>query len=160
MKLTEQRGAIPITLDRPRVLFFGMNATFLLVNRYGQNFAAGLYEIETSADRSRMPLKLKSADALCFFLWAGLQEELADGEELTLDEVKSFVRPWVIRELFKALVLALTGAMYVPAAPGKESAATPAAKPAARKTAAKKTPKAKPVKRSTLKLRPGLRQAR
>lgn len=153
MKLSAQRGAIAITLDRPRFIFFDLAATWLLVDHYGLNFASALYNLEKKGENTE--LKLRSKEALCFFLWAGLQTELQDsGETLTLDDVSKFITPWTIREIFNSLVLALTGAVSTPEAPalGKAGAVSPAVKRAAKKTTAKKV--------STLKLRSGLRTVR
>lgn len=129
MKIELQRGAMPIELDRPRTIFFDMAGTWLLVQRYDIDFMRELYLVERT-DGKTSDLRLKSQDALGYFLWAGLQAELADTEEtLTLEQAKALIRPWTLREIFEAMVKALTGATHTPALPGKEAAAGAAAKP-------------------------------
>jgi hypothetical protein len=140
MQITAQRGAIAITLGdtpRRRTLFYSMGPTWLLVEKYGVGFLGELYTSEQVGGQSR--LKLKSLDALRFFLWAGLQEEISGtGEELTEAEVGDFIRPWTMQNIFNAVVMAVTGAVSTPVLPGKaeaaeaktasQSAARPAAK--------------------------------
>lgn len=136
MKISAARGAIAITLDRPRILFFPMDATFVLVRKYGVDFLSELYTVDRREGGAK--LTLKSPDALRFFLWQGLQAEISDTEEV-LDEAEAgeFIMPWTIATIFNALVMALTGAMSTPPeAPGKKlaegSPASPAAKRAGR----------------------------
>jgi hypothetical protein len=139
-----QRGAIPLTLDRPRILFFDMTGTWLLVQRYGVDFIRKLYTVTIlpTADKNNpaVDLALKDVDALAYFLWAGLQAELVDtGATLSQEEARTFIRPWTITPIFNAVVCAVTGATATPALPGKVDAAAAAAKPVAgRKAAAPK----------------------
>lgn len=131
MKITPQRGAIPVTVgDPPRVrtLFFPMLATAALVDQYGIGFLGALYKVVPDpADPKKTKLELKSMDALRFFLWAGLQEELADtGETLSENEAGEFLRPWTMMTIFNAVVMAVTGATATPALPGKNEAPEPA----------------------------------
>jgi hypothetical protein len=133
MQITAARGAIAITLDRPRVLFFPMEQTFELVRRYGVDFLSELYTVQGKGKDAK--LALKSPDALRTFLWIGLQAELVGtGEALSEDEAGEFIHPWTIGTIFNALVLALTGAMSTPKppdGPGKEGAPGELASPAA-----------------------------
>jgi hypothetical protein len=125
-----QRGAHPIMLDRRRILFFDLAATWLLVEKYGVSFNLALYTVDRSEGTTS--LKLKSLTALQFFLWAGLQSDLAEGEVLTLEQTAEFMRPWLLIEIFNRTVMALTGQMATPdLPPGKDAAGetpTPAAK--------------------------------
>lgn len=130
MHITSARGAIAITLDRPRILFFPMEATFALVRRYGVNFLSELYTVEGQGAAAQ--LTLKSPEALRFFLWQGLQAEISDTcETLTEDDAAQFIHPWTISRIFNALVMALTGAMSTPRPPGKDEAAGELASPPA-----------------------------
>jgi hypothetical protein len=142
MELTPQRGAIAIDLDRPRILFFDMDATWLLIQKYGESFVPELYTLSGGIGDplAQRELKLKSPDALAYFLWAGLQADAKEhGEDLTLAEARAQLRPWTYTRIFQAVVLALVGGTSTPVPPGKPEA--PAARPAA---AAKKTAKANP----------------
>jgi hypothetical protein len=117
-----QRGAHPIALDRPRILFFDLAATWLLVAKYGLNFNTALYSV--ARGETTTSLNLKSLIALQFFLWAGLQSDLAEGEVLTLEQTAEFMRPWLLIDIFNKTVLALTGQMATPdLPPGKAAAA-------------------------------------
>lgn len=150
MKLTEQRGAVAIDLDRRRLLFFSMASTWLVIERYGLDFAQTLYSVVRTGTQTE--LKLKDMDALCFMLWAGLQDELrGTGEDLSLETVAGCITPFNIRTIFNKVVVALTRTVSTPEQPGKVEAASSTAKPAAKKTAAKV---------SRLKVRSGLRQVR
>ena len=125
-----QRGAIPVELDRPRVLFFPLDATDLLVQRYGVNFNTALYSVERVGDGAKVVtnIQLKSLRVMAYFLWAGLQWQLAAEEILTLEQVEAEMRPWRVRTLFEALTMALTGAHATPELPpGKVPAAAEAA---------------------------------
>jgi hypothetical protein len=130
LKITAARGAIAITLDRPRILFFDLAGTWLLVQRYGAGFVRELYSLEKSlAGRT---VKLKSTDALRYFLWAGLQAEISDtGEVLTEEDAAEFIHPWTLENIFNALVMAITGAISTPAPPGKPEASAPPPSPPA-----------------------------
>jgi hypothetical protein len=136
MKIELQRGAMPIELDRPRVIFFDMAATWLLVQQYGIDFHRELYTVEGKGKEAQ--LKLKTPGALAFFLWAGLQAELAGTEEaLSLEQATALIGPWNFKAIFQLLTYALSGATRTPAVPGKESAAGAAAKPGPRGLAVK-----------------------
>ncbi len=150
MDLLGQRGAQPITLDgRRRVCLFDMAATWLLVQKYGLDFATHLYSIG-SHDSAVANIELKSINALHFFLWAGLQADAREHKEvLELGDIEPFMRPWLLPQIFNAVFLALVGNTYVPEPKGKDEAASPAAQPAAPKVAGKK-------KVSTLTMRSGL----
>lgn len=125
MKIEAQRGAVPITLGEPprrRTLFFGMAATWSLVERYGVGFLGELYTVKRNGKDAS--LALRSLDSLRFFLWAGLQEEISDTDEiLTEAEVGEFLRPWTMVPIFNAVVMAVTGAASMPSPPGKDLAA-------------------------------------
>ncbi len=126
------RGGTPITLDKPRVVFFDKTATWLLFRKYGNGFAGALYSAQRipAADGTpaRIEIELKDMDALHFFLWAGLQADAnAHGETLTMEEVEDFLKPLTFQQVFDAVVLALTRGIETP--PGKDAAAT--ASPAA-----------------------------
>lgn len=137
MKIELQRGAIPITLDRPRTLFFDMAATWLLVEHYGISFIAALYTVEGKGKDAK--LRLTSPDALAFFLWAGLQAELADTDEtLSLEEATLLIGPWNFTTIFHSLTYALSGATRTPVTKGKDNAAGAAAKPGPRAVADRK----------------------
>jgi len=125
MRITASRGAIAITLGDParlRTLFFAKSATALLVTKYGVGFLGALYTVKREANDTK--LELKSLDTLTYFLWAGLQEEISDTDEvLTEAEVEQFLRPWTLQNIFNATVMAITGAVSTPAQPGKAEAA-------------------------------------
>jgi hypothetical protein len=128
MRITASRGAIAITLGdpaRPRILFFAMSATALLVEKYGVGFLGALYTVKRNPDDAKeTKLELKSLDTLAYFLWAGLQEEISDTDEvLTEAEAREFLRPWTLQNIFNAVVMAITGAVSTPAQPGKAEAA-------------------------------------
>lgn len=126
MELSLQRGAVPVNLDRPRVLFFDHAATWLLIQRFGPNFLPELYTVDTTPGAAE-PLKLKSMDALVFYLWAGLQREATTaGETLTLDEVGLFVTPFDYLKIFNSVVIALGGATRTPSQGKAEAPAGPA----------------------------------
>lgn len=129
-QLTRQRGAHPITLaERERILFFDAAATFLLVDRYGPGFIGELYGIVRDKDDStKTSLKLKSGPALQFFLYAGLQADAREiGEQISLEDCETFIRPWTMLPIFHVLVKALSGTMYAPADPEGKASAPPAA---------------------------------
>jgi hypothetical protein len=140
MKIEPQRGAIPITLDRPRVLFFDMAATWLLAQRYGAGFVGALYTLERSG--KEFSVKLKDPRALAYFLWAGLQAEISDTDELlTEQQAEAFIRPWTFQAIFNAVVLAITGGTATPVMPGKPNgaAASPVEAPAPKQRRASTT---------------------
>jgi hypothetical protein len=128
MKIAASRGAIAITLGDParlRTLFFAKSATALLVEKYGVGFLGALYTVKRNPlDAKETRLELKSLDTLAYFLWAGLQEEISDTDEvLTEAEGDEFIRPWTLQNIFNAVVMAITGAVSTPAQPGKAEAA-------------------------------------
>jgi len=131
MKIELQRGAMPIELDRPRIIFFDMAATWLLVQKYGMSFIRELYTVERKGKDAN--LILTSPDALAFFLWVGLQAELVDTDEtLSLEQTTALIGPWNFGTIFRMLTYALSGATQTPAVPGKSPAAGAAAKPGPR----------------------------
>jgi hypothetical protein len=128
MKITAARGAIAVTLGdvpRLRTLFFAKSATMLLVEKYGVGFLGALYTVKRNPENAKeTKLELKSLDTLAYFLWAGLQEEISDTDEvLTEAEAEQFLRPWTLHNIFNAVVMAITGAVSTPAEPGKAEAA-------------------------------------
>ncbi len=140
--LTLQRGAIPVDLDRPRILFFDMAATWLLIQRYGPKFLLELYRVKDDS-----VLELASMDALAYFLFAGLQADAeAHGETLSPKQAQDFLRPWNYRAIFESVVYAVVGATSTPAQPGKAPADGVAAGPAVAPAAA---PSPGPTKVST-----------
>ena len=130
MELLRQRGAHPVELDgRTRIVFFDLAATWLLVEKFGPQFPRELYTINADGQP-----ELRSLKALAFFLFVGLQAGL-DGEELTLAEAESFIRPWTLQPISNAVLRALTGATHTPADPEAEKKSSSAEKhPAAGST--------------------------
>jgi hypothetical protein len=127
-----QRGAHPVKLDRERILFFDHIATFELTNKYGPLFMAALYEVQVMPDKS-VKVKLKDPEAVPYFLWQGLQAEARENrEEVSLEFATAQIRPWTMKKIFDALVMALTGATYV--APGKQQAPGESSQPSANGT--------------------------
>jgi hypothetical protein len=132
MKITAARGAIAITLDRPRILFFDTAATWLLAQKYGASFVRSLYTIQGTGDARRVALT--SPDALRYFLWAGLQAEISDTDEvLTEEEVGELIKPWTFEPIFNATVMAITGGLSTPVLPGKSPATAASPRVASRK---------------------------
>ena len=136
-----QRGAVAITLDRPRFIFFDMAATGLLIERFGMNIAAELYSVhKTPAD---LDIRLRSADNLAAFLHAGLQCEAAQrGETLSLEEAEDFIRPVTVRPIFAAVMQAFLVNTVTPELPeaGKPGKAQPKPKRGKRVSAKNATP--------------------
>jgi hypothetical protein len=131
MTIELQRGAMPIELDRPRVIFFDMAATWLLVQKYGMSFIKALYTVDRKGKDAE--LILTGPEALAYFLWVGLQAELVGtGETLTLEQATALIGPWNFALVFHLLTYALSGATKTPAVPGKEAADGSAAKPGPR----------------------------
>lgn len=128
MDLTLQRGFIPVDLDRTRILAFDMQATWMLVQRFGPKFLLELYRVKDGNS-----FELVSMEALTYFLWVGLQADARKhGEELTLEQAAEFLRPWTYTALFHSVVFAVVGATAAPPLPGKAPAdGQAAAKPAA-----------------------------
>lgn len=146
-----QRGFIPIDLDKRRTLAFDHNATWLLIQKYGPRFLPELYRVKDGS-----LFELVSMDALAYFLWAGLQRDARQNrEELTLEQVAEFLRPWTYVSIFERVILAVVGATATPALPGKEAADGGAAKPAAGAKAAPSNPG--PTKVTTSMKRSGSR---
>lgn len=139
MELTLQRGAIPVDLDRRRVLFFDHAGTWLLLQKYGPRFLPALYRIK---DPKSFEFELVSMDALAFFLYVGLQADAkAHGEEVTLEQAQGFLHPWSYAGIFRRIVLAVVGATATPdMSLGKSEADGGAAQPAAEVKAAPPTP--------------------
>ena len=138
-----QRGAQPIDLDKPRVLFFDLAATFTLVQKYGLNYLRAIYRLEGTA------LVLADPDALVDVIHLGVQAECRQrGEEMTLDEVRAAIGPWNIREIAGALVKSLMGAAAMPQRPGK-SAALPLSASASAAEETAEADSAAPAKRKT-----------
>ena len=130
--LIPQRGAIHITLDRKRILFFDMQASWLLFNRFGDDIIAALFTREKQAEApEQFNIKLTSPEALQFYLWAGLQAEAREhGETVTLEQCGDFIRPLTIRTIFAAVARALMESTVAPEPPpGKADAPGPTAKP-------------------------------
>jgi hypothetical protein len=126
MDITPQRGAIAIDLDRPRLLFFDMTATWLVIQKYGHSFLPELYTVTNEGRHESGPpeITLRSMDALAFFLWAGLQADAkAHGEEFTLEQAVDQVRPLTYTRIFMAVLRAITWVTSTPAVPGKGKAA-------------------------------------
>jgi hypothetical protein len=114
MIIEQQRGAIPITLDRPRILFFDTPGTWLLVEKYEVGFLRALYSVKASPTakgrEQRVDLIMNDVDVLAYFLWAGLQAELRDTDEaLTEAEAAALIRPWTVVDVFNAVVGAVSG---------------------------------------------------
>jgi len=100
------RFFVPVQMDRTRVLAFDSAATFLLYQRFGDNFLFELYEQEPGNAAGK--LRLRSRDAFVFFLWAGLQRDAkAAGEYLSIADVEDQIVPMSISDLAAALSLAL-----------------------------------------------------
>lgn len=124
------RGGVLIKLDRERVLFFSMQSTWQLVQRYGMHFITALYK--ASESEGGTAVELKDMDALLFFLWVGLQTEAeATGETLTLEQTAEFITPYTLPGVFNTVVTALMRDVSIAALPGKAEAATASPAPAA-----------------------------
>ena len=122
-----QRGAVPF--DSSRKLFFGMKAAWLIQQRYGPGWMQELYELGKGADKSP---QLKNPEALCFFLWAGLQQDAKErGDDITLEQVEAAITPFTLQPLFTRVSTALMLGVVTPVQLGKTEATGPAAKPAA-----------------------------
>lgn len=119
-----ERGAYPITLDRERIVFFELSASFLLHKKYGPMFLLSLYR-NTDGGKA----ELQSEEALRYFLWAGLQwDAKANGEKLSEEQVGKFFNPFNFDEITTIVTKALAATMNTPTPPGKTAAA--AASPA------------------------------
>jgi hypothetical protein len=101
-----QRFFIPVELDRRRVLAFDNRATFLVFQRYGAGFWRELYEPDPHKPNA---FRIKSLEALEFFLWAALLRD-ADtaGETISLEDVAALILPDTIVDLSQALLVALS----------------------------------------------------
>ena len=120
------RGAFPVTLDRERVVFFDMTATWMLIKKYGKQFLPSLYVPGTGTS-----IELVSMDALVFFLYAGLQKDAKDhGETLTLEQVETFVTSWNFEEVLRRVTYACVGVMATPAMLGEMRTVVASAAPA------------------------------
>ncbi len=152
MDLSLQRGAIPVDLDRTRILFYDHAATWALIQKYGQRFILSLYD--TKEEDGRTELVLQSMDVLAFFLFAGLQADAKrNGETLTEEQAAAFLHSWNFAGIFRSVVWAVIGNTATPEMVGKAQATGPAAKPAARKT----PPNLGPAKVTTSSKRSGSR---
>lgn len=130
MELTQQRGAFPIVLDRPRILFFDMAATGRLIQKYGQRFLAELYTMKDG------DVVLKDITALAFFLYAGLQRDAERQDApFTLEDAEAALQPFTYSRIFNTVILALTGATATPIQKGKAEAPSQPASSSARATA-------------------------
>lgn len=129
------RGGVPIRLDRPRVLFFDMVATWALMQRYKRDYLSKLYRVETVTPAegktpARLAFELMDIEVLAVYLMLGLQADAkAGGESVTLEQVQSFLLPTTVNEIFELVIAALGRGIQAPAVPGKPDAAT--ASPAA-----------------------------
>ncbi len=150
MDLLQQRGAQPLQLDgQQHVILYDMAATWALVQKYGLGFASELYNVQPGSTALQAGFELKSLDTLQFFLHAGLQAEARQkGISIELEQLEQYMRPWYLPQIFRAVLYAVVGNVFVPEPKGKDEAASPAAQPAARKKARKKV--------STLTMRNGL----
>jgi hypothetical protein len=116
-----QRFFIPVELDRRRVLAFDNKATFVVYQKYGAGFWRELYEADPNAPEPEekgkgRAFRIRSLDALEFFLWAGLQRDAeAAGEVLTLEDVAAMILPTTIADLAGALLVALAATQRRPA---------------------------------------------
>ncbi len=150
MDLLAQRGAQPLKLDgQQHVIIYDMAATWALVQRFGVGFAFELYNVQPGDTPLQAGFELKSLDTLQFFLYTGLQAEARQkGVAIELEQLEQYMRPWYLPQIFRAVLYAVVGNIFVPEPKGKDEAASPAAQPAARKRAGKKV--------STLTMRSGL----
>jgi hypothetical protein len=107
-----QRFFIPVELDRTRVLAFDSAATFLIYQKYGAKFFWELYERDPENPKV---LRLRSHEAVEFFLWAGLQRDAkAAGEMLTLEDVSAMILPTTIDDVVASLLIALSATQRRP----------------------------------------------
>lgn len=152
MDLLQQRGAQSLLLDgQQHVVLYDMGATWLLVQKYGLGFATELYNVQPGSTALQAGFELKSLETLQFFLCAGLQAEARQkGISIDLEDLEQYIRPWYLPQIFRAVLYAVVGNIYVPEPKGKDEAASPAAQPAAPKKAAGKK------RVSTLTMRSGL----
>lgn len=135
------RGGTPVELDRTRILFFDLAATWLLIQRYGMTFATQLYRASGKGDAAS--LELVSIDALAFFLFVGLMAEArANGETLTEEFVQQHIVPFNVQTIFLQVAIALSRSNRVPAPPTPEGKAEAA--PAGPAEAAAKQGRRKP----------------
>jgi hypothetical protein len=100
------RFMVPIEIDRPRVLFFDHLASFRIYQRYGSAFWRELFEIDPAKPNE---VRLRSWEALEFFLWAGLQSDAeAAGEELTVETIRENIVPDNVDTVIACLLIALS----------------------------------------------------
>lgn len=100
------RFMVPIEIDRPRVLFFDHLAAFRIYQRYGSAFWRELFEIDPAKPKE---VRVRSWEALEFFLWAGLQRDAeAAGEELTVETIQQNIVPDNIDTVIACLLIALS----------------------------------------------------
>jgi len=106
------RAHISIDLDRPRVLCFDHKATFALMQRYGLRPTNALYETIPLPGR-KQELRIRSVEALAFFLYIGLQRDAADaGETLTEAQAEALITPLTIEGIFYALLASLSNPLH------------------------------------------------
>ena len=119
------------------------------MQKYGLGFASYLYNVQPGDTPLQAGFELKSLETLQFFLCAGLQAEAREkGNSIELEQLEQYMRPWYLPHIFRAVLYAVVGNVFVPEPKGKDKAASPAAQPAARKKAGKKV--------SALTMRSGL----
>ena len=158
------RGGTPIQLDKPRLLFFDMAATWLLYQRYKNGYLSALYSVpKMGRGQETVGLVLESAEALAFFLWAGLQADASLKQEtLTLEQATDFITPITLPRIFELVIRAVVLGIQTPELPGdregKEEAAAArpadaAAKVPARKTASTSRKRSASRSQSSAKLR-------
>jgi hypothetical protein len=115
------RYMIPIILDRTRVLFFDHLATFRVYQRYGARFWSELFEPIPGGKKGE--IRLRSWEALEFFVWAGLQRDAeAAGEELTVETIRENVVPDNIDTVVACLLVALSSTRKPLGKPGNAQA--------------------------------------
>jgi len=154
------RGGTPITLDRPRLLFFDMAATWLLIHKYGDRYLQELYGVGPQVPNAAGPsLVLNSMEALQFYLWVGLQADCKlRGEELTLRQAGEFIAPFTFPLIFNAVIGALGRAMHNPPRAGEDAEGKADAAAAGAAVVADPDPAPK-TKRSTSPKKKGSRSA-
>jgi len=102
--------AVPVSLDRERILIFDHKATFLLMQRYGLRPYVALYEtVPVPGQPKQHTVRIRDIDALAYFLWVGLQRDAQDaGETLTLEQAQAFISPMTLEAIFNAMLPAIS----------------------------------------------------
>ena len=120
------RGGTPIDLDRTRIIFFDMQASFLLYQKFGRGYLSELFTMEPAPTKENPALKvpvLRDVETLAFYLWVGLLADARDAnEKLTLDRVQEFIRPTTLNDIVNSVIIALGTGINNPAEPGKADA--------------------------------------